>query len=367
MLIDPNDLSTNVTEQSEIIILTGAGISNLFGLPMTSGFTTLINESSRFDMNSLLSNYLGDEFNDIEKVMFTLEDCLDDENKNLQKHILEANKYFPNVRDNNGNAVNSTIVNNSVRNTYIEIKRNAQNFLFHLKNGIYNLLDNPDIEKASTLYFNIFAQIRKKYPNSKISIFTTNYDLSFEKSCRSNKEKLKKLGINTDTIDYGFMLQDGILVFNGDTRKSEREFLEYYKLHGSLDWHYDDLYGCTKSGANARPSRPDIMPILYPGIKGKPKKEPFIKLHDIFYDRLQTVDTMIVLGFAFRDPYINELIRFSKGVNKKYRMLFFNPTKLEELPQESGLYEFKGLFGKDLQYINSRIEIDGSPLKDYLN
>jgi hypothetical protein len=366
-MIDLSNSSTTVDKNAEIIILTGAGISNLFGLPMTSGFTSLINESSRFELNSLLSNYLGKEMNDIEKVMFTLEDCLDDENQNLQKHILEANKYFPNVRDDNGRVVSSTFVNQTIKSTYQEIKKNAQNFLFNLKNGIYNLLDSPDIEKASTLYLNILTQIKTKYPNSEISIFTTNYDLSFEKSCRSNREKLKKLGIDTDTIEYGFILQDGILGFNTDARNSERKHLEYYKLHGSLDWHYDSTYGCTKSGANARPSHPETMPILYPGIKGKPKKDPFIKLHDIFYDRLQTVDTIIVLGFAFRDPYINELIRFSKGINKKYRMLFFNPTKLEELPQESGLYEFKQLFGKDLQYINSRIEIDGSPLKDYLN
>ena len=364
-MIDFNNSSTNIAEHTEIIILTGAGISNLFGLPMTSGFTSLINESSQFELNSLLSNYLGKEMNDIEKVMFTLEDCLDDDNQNLQKHILEASKYFPDVTDNNYHTVSSFYVNSVVREKYIDIKENAQEYLLHLKNGIYNLLDNPDIEKASTLYINILTQIKAKYPNSSISIFTTNYDLSFEKSCYLNEEKLKKIGI--DTIYYGFMPRNDIQVFNTDARNSERKHLEYYKLHGSLDWHYDNTYGCTKSGANAMPAHPETMPILYPGIKGKPKKDPFIKLHDIFYDRLQTVDTVIVLGFAFRDPYINELIKFSKGVNKKYMMLFFNPAKLEELPQESGLYEFKEIFRKDLQYINSRIEVDGSPLKDYLN
>jgi len=349
-----NNSSASIDKQTEIIILTGAGISSLFGLPMTSGFTSLINESSRFALNPLLPNYLGNGIGDIEKVMFTLEDCLDNENQNLQKHLLEAPAlYFPDVSQ-------------RISRAYQEIKNNANKFLFHLKNEIYNLLDSPDIEKASTLYFNVLTQINTKYPNSKISIFTTNYDLSFEKSCRSNREELKKIGIDTDAIDYGFVLQDGILVFNADAKNSERKQLEYFKLHGSLDWHYDDLYGCTKSGANARPSRPDIMPILYPGIKGKPQKEPFIKLHDIFYNRLQTVDMLIVLGFAFRDPYINELIKFSKGMNSNYKMLFFNPTKLEELPEESGLHEFKYLFMKDLKYINSRIDVNGNPLKDYL-
>ena len=79
-----NNKSSNTIEQKEIIVLVGAGISNLFGLPMTSGFTSLISEGSRFEMNELLSNYLGRGISDIEKVMFTLEDCLDNENQNIR-------------------------------------------------------------------------------------------------------------------------------------------------------------------------------------------------------------------------------------------------------------------------------------------
>jgi hypothetical protein len=106
---------------------------------------------------------------------------------------------------------------------------------------------------------------------------------------------------------------------------------------------------------------------LYPGIKGKPQKEPFISIHDIFFKRLQTVDTLIILGFAFRDPYINELIKYSKFLNKKCKMLFFNPKELEELPEESGMYDFKDIFKDDLQYVTSKIEVSGEPLNDYLN
>ena len=48
-------------------------------------------------------------------------------------------------------------------------------------------------------------------------------------------------------------------------------------------------------------------------------------------------------------------------------MLFFNPYKLENLPQESGMHEFKILFKNDLRYISSKLEINGTPLGDYLN
>jgi hypothetical protein len=349
-------------ENNDIVIITGAGISNLFGLPMTSGFKSLINESSRFHMKDLLSNYLGNEIIDIEKVMYTLEDCLNEENKNLQHHILDRIRYHLSIILSYGDQVNQEI-----NNAFHDIMKNAREYLLYLKTGIYNFLDNPEIDKASLLYYNILVQIKTKHPDSKISIFTTNYDLSFEKACRSSKEKLKKIGIDTDAIDYGFILQDGILVFNEDIKNNERKYLEYYKLHGSLDWHYDDFNGCTKSGANAKPSSPDIMPILYPGIKGKPKKEPFIKLHEIFYDRLQSANIVIALGFAFRDPYINDLIKFSKITNKNYKMSFFNPAKQDDLPQESGIHEFKEFFKEDLIYINSKIEIIDKPLGEYFN
>jgi len=349
---------------SDIIIITGAGISNLFGLPLTSGFTSLIEESSKYQMNGLLSNYLGNGIYDIEKVMFTLEEFLDDENTNLQKHIIEARRYFPSISSSSEERVNQVIYN-----TYKDIQKQAYSYLFYLKTGIYNTLDNNniEIEKACTLYINTLSIIKKKYPNSKISIFTTNYDLSFENVCRREKERFKKIGIDTDVINYGFTPQSDVFVFNTKYSDIERKSIEYYKLHGSLDWHYDDIFNCTKAGANAYPSNPEKMPILYPGVKGKPKKEPFITLHNIFFERLQTVDIVIVLGFAFRDPYINELIKISKMTNNKFKIFYFNPINLEELPQESGLHEFKGIFNDDLKYIVSKIDINGKSLDDFLN
>jgi len=358
-------------EHKEIIVFTGAGISSLFGLPMTSEFTSLINDSARYGMHDLLKSYLDKDMFDIEKVMYTLEDCLDEKSSNLEKHILNSGIFFPGFSV-NGYPVSKEDINKRNKNTYLEIKKNAKNYLLHLKNGIYRFLDNFEYDKASMLYFNILSQIKTKYDNSMISIFTTNYDLSFEKTCHSNREKLRNIGIDTDKIDYGFELRGGALVFSANINKNERKNIEYYKLHGSLDWHYDNLYGCTKSGTNALPSRPEVMPILYPGIKGKPQKEPFISIHDIFFKRLQTVDTLIILGFAFRDPYINELIKSSKFINKKCKMLFINPIKLEKLPQESGMHEFKDIFKDDLQYvtskieINAKIEVSGKPLNEYL-
>lgn len=353
--------ANKTNENKDIVILTGAGLSSLFGLPMTSGFNSLIEDSSKYKLNEMLANFLGEEKEDIEKVMFILEDSLDKNSKTLQKHILTADKYFPSIRDNStGLTISSNLVNQTVRTTYQEILKNAQNYLLHLKNGIYNLLDKPDMKKASTLYINILTQIKAKYPNSNISMFTTNYDLSFENSFFLHEEEYRNIGIKS--IDYGFISINGVSVFKTDITNNERKHLEYYKLHGSLDWLYDDLYGCTKAGTNTRPSQPERMPILYPGVKGKPQKEPFIKLHDIFLDRLQNANRLIVLGFAFRDPYINELIKIGKMINKKIKMIYFNPVKLEDLPQESGLHEFKEVFNDDLKYIESKIDIDGSPL-----
>jgi NAD-dependent SIR2 family protein deacetylase len=346
-----------------ITVLTGAGLSNMIGLPMTSGFQILMEDNRFKAISQLLKNYLQNDFNDIEKVMSVLDDSIDANNKTFQKFILETGQLLNEITISSSNQ--NFRVDTVVVKKYKEFKNTAEEYLLYLKESIYNELKQPDMDSAKLLYENILLHLKSIFKESAITIFTTNYDLSFEKFWATNSELSKKINID-DEIEYGFKPRNGIFVFDPIMNDDRKNNLKYYKLHGSLDWFYDEVYGCTKSGTPATPSEPNEMPILYPGFKGRPRKEPFIKLHDIFFDNLKRTDILIVLGFAFRDPYINELIKHSKNINMKYKILYFNPVALEELPKESGLHEFKQYFNSDLIYANEKIEAKEMPFGEWL-
>jgi NAD-dependent SIR2 family protein deacetylase len=342
----------------KITILTGAGLSNMIGLPMTNEFKTVMKDEKYFNICQLLEEYLQEDFNDIEKVMSILEDSLDKNNKIFQKFILEKGKIF------NGNMVitqnSQSKVSDAVVKQYKVFHDKAGEYLSYLKENIYDKLKQPNTDIAKVLYENVLLQLKSIFTESTITIFTTNYDLSFEEFWENNDILAEKINTNK-IVDYGFQTENSVSVFNPIMSDDKKDILKYYKLHGSLDWLYTKNYKCTKSGTSTKPTDPDAMPILYPGFKGRPQKEPFIKLHDMFFDNLQKTDVLIVIGFAFRDPYINELITFSKSINTKYKMLYFNPTTLDELPKESGLHEFKQYFGNDLIYANEKIEAKENP------
>ncbi len=47
---------------------------------------------------------------------------------------------------------------------------------------------------------------------------------------------------------------------------------------------------------------------MYPGFKGKPTEEPFIKLHEHLRAVAGKAKAAIFIGFAFRDDYINTIL-----------------------------------------------------------
>ena len=48
--------------------------------------------------------------------------------------------------------------------------------------------------------------------------------------------------------------------------------------------------------------------ILYPGFKGEPDEEPFIKFHEHLRAVVSNAAAAIFIGFAFRDEYINTIL-----------------------------------------------------------
>ncbi len=132
-----------------------------------------------------------------------------------------------------------------------------------------------------------------------IEIFTTNYDPVLEtvieeaniENVVTGRETGRQTTLNTSLWDKPGESLDG------------RGRLT--KLHGSVDWQ---RRGSTIICSDLYTGDPDQHSILYPGFKGEPSEEPFIKFHEHLRAVAREAKAAIFIGFAFRDEYINEIL-----------------------------------------------------------
>jgi len=189
-------------------------------------------------------------------------------------------------------------------------------------------LDENKREKIEECYDRLFDSVYFHVPKStrakefgQMHVFTTNYDSVVEYYCAEKH------------IDFtcGFELE----------RFSRRRFwkpelfrkpqgLKLYKLHGSLDWRE------TNDGRIERvPTEEQVSKItrrykrnvlIYPAQKEYLTEEPFRTLMDYFEKVLNEHDACLVIGFSFRDPYINRIFLDFLKANLKRRLIVISPT-----------------------------------------
>jgi SIR2-like domain len=81
---------------------------------------------------------------------------------------------------------------------------------------------------------------------------------------------------------------------------------EYIKLHGSIDWWLTEQGTITRSLAKENPF--EVLTdrtMIYPIYEKFVSKDPFFTLYQYFRRVLFKEDILIVIGFSFRDPSIN--------------------------------------------------------------
>ena len=214
------------------------------------------------------------------------------------------------------------------------LKSQAVSEVTRIKKIIFDKLNQYESDQAVSLYVNLIEEIRESFGDTAVSLITTNYDLTFESAIESSQAKLKKAGISD--VDFGFAIKFGRPIYS-----ATQDFgwdpgkLEYLKIHGSVDWHRDSKGRCSRSMSSTVPDDPDQMAILYPGFKGVPEVEPFISMHGRLNRRLAEADHIIVIGFAFRDAYINNIFENILRLRPDTEVLYFNPLSIDEYPEDS--------------------------------
>lgn len=312
-----------MSSSKKVLIFTGAGIGVPLGLPTSTGFIRQVRSGMKAVTAKTMEYLGGTSSEDIEWILATLEAF--GMEVSLTEHLL------PVLVEGNPQAVNGK---DHIKKKITSFKEEARSEIKRIKRLIFEGLADYERTKASSLYYNLFSELKTYFGDASFTVMTTNYDLTFEAAIEEISAGWDKFKIKD--FEYGFSNLFGRPVYDS-TKNIEwlPEIVVFLKLHGSLDWHRDALGKCSRSMSSTVPNDPDQMAILYPGFKGVPETEPFSSLHGRFHRRLAEADIAIVIGFAFRDTYINSIFENVLRLRKDFKIYYFNPLTLEDHPSGS--------------------------------
>ncbi len=175
---------------------------------------------------------------------------------------------------------------------------------------------------------------RRRARDPRVKLFTTNYDLCFEKSAS----------------DLGLVALDGFSFFEPrrfDPRYFEYDIVrraspgsdgpqfvagvfQYFKLHGSVNWAIDD-----KGGVAVNPHvTADRACLIYP-TREKYRfsfQQPHLELMAQFLASLREANTcLLVIGFGFNDDHLSEPIFSALEANPHLRVVVVSPRSEKHL------------------------------------
>jgi len=187
--------------------------------------------------------------------------------------------------------------------------------------------DNPDQLAAHRTFLHRLS--RRRVRDSRLKLFTTNYDLCFENA--AGRQGLVVLDGFSFTqprhFDPRFFLYDIVRrPTTGDEVGTPLEgVFHLYKLHGSVNW--------SRSGDSAidvvsNPT-PESACLIYPA-KGKYQQsyvQPHLEVVSQYFSVLREPNTcLIVTGFGFNDDHLSEPILAAVRTNPHLRLIVVNPS-----------------------------------------
>jgi hypothetical protein len=251
---------------------------------------------------------------------------------------------------------------------YLQVRDSevARTFITDSKKVILEMcskfIDPKDQNQLSAHRTFLHKLSRRRVRDSRLKLFTTNYDLCFETA--AGKQGLVVLDGFSFTqprqFDPRFFLYDIVRrPTTGDEIGTPLEgVFHIYKLHGSVNWARK---GENEVEVQQAPS-PDSACLIYPA-RGKYQQsyaQPHLELVAQYFSVLREPNTcLIVAGFGFNDDHLSEPILAAVRTNPHLRLIIVNPS-LDDLtarPVEKNKY-WESLFnlakqGEDVWLINA--------------
>jgi hypothetical protein len=189
----------------------------------------------------------------------------------------------------------------------------------------YGFLDKGQIERVAEVYDPLINILMENIGKQNIlPIFTTNYDICFEKYAEVRK---------FDLIDGIYPTPSGRELiwreenFNKFIPKNEKKYLILFKLHGSVTWYEDEGIIKYLDVAIHRGERERIRNvIIYPAKNKIALDNPFFTGYDYFQRCLDHARIGIFVGYSFRDYDTVTKIKSALKFNDALRILILDPN-----------------------------------------
>ncbi len=306
------------TEVDTILLFLGAGASKPFDMPNMRELTdNIVNEFKKRYIDTSVLNIIKkrvEDFGfvpDIEAVLTCL-DALSD----------------PGIGIKNAGPFAALISDRRKANeiTFGPKQEKCRNFSIEIRKIIRENCNFPPAEKEGKLvevYDNLF-DIFKIEQNNALDVYTTNYDLCFERYCAKRGRKLNNLSNDRNRVDSKLL--------------QKKEFWNLYKLHGSSNWVITD--DCVdgeiiitdmfvKSGDRTVDGEMKEEVMIYPTTEKYFLRDPYfsllLNLRNDLISGISDKDSklIVIIGYSFRDDAINSA--FIDSLNKpafKHKNIF---------------------------------------------
>lgn len=197
-------------------------------------------------------------------------------------------------------------------------------------NDVFGDVSHQD---ADALWFPFLSAVTR-FCGKPIPIFTTNYDVAFERLSRPGTKFRELLHL----ID-GFAADPAVEdtpTWHPKNYAPETENGSFYlfKLHGSADWCLKEsppLIMRQMGGACSFPTPQQghqciRRPLLSKG-RPDPETEPwFHAIYQAFQETLHSVNRLIVVGFSFRDDALREMVSQELTRRKDFQVVAVSPA-----------------------------------------
>jgi hypothetical protein len=305
----------------------GAGASSAFGFPATKEFLQklAISLDDSKEKQLLLAFQQTQGISDIEHILEIL-----DQVEQLESPLVKYLDYIkPNMPVAPTYAAKPSVNWKDFKSIATSLRKKIRNELFNQ----YEFDPDRRTEIKRRLEETLEAIWADKC--DLVHLFTTNYDSVVEEGLSGSRYVCRD-GFTDLRPSQPAIWRPTILDAPIFRLLPEQRFVNIYKLHGSLRWRLDKqgaqivrVETEEKTGERSRRFGENVL--LYPASKLPPISEPFGTLYSYFVKKLFSTHGCIVIGFSFRDPYINTVFVDYLRSSKQNLICIISPSAEEAM------------------------------------
>jgi hypothetical protein len=329
------ELKSQLSYSKNIGFFLGAGTSCALGLP---------------NISQLTKNIEADLIGKSLEIFTKIKDDLQLKYPDISISIEDILNQIRRIREITGERVDSS---------YIEIDgESAKNLDIEICRKIYNILTESEATAVLDTPKKFLAWLSMQSRDYTKEIFTTNYDLIFEKSL----ESIRVPYFDGFVGSYEpFFWQESVEQFVKKTDMTQN-WIRLWKIHGSLSWFWKKSaslksHKVVRLGKIEKIEEEKNEIVIYPS-KDKydsSRRQPFLVYFDRLRNFLLSGELLFIFsGYSFLDQHINEIIFNCLRQNNRLSVIvfFYSDAEVERIRSISSGYFNLSVFGPTTAIIN---------------